>query len=152
MCQFLLMSYINMQLPFNCFLMCYVLHCSPTKQQCCHNVARLLSILLDSILVPSVMYVSVLFTELHKHAYPIVLVVVRKCVVYINYENIVMRLWYSIARPNILCISLSISELHEHTSLHCSLLWYEKGIVYQQIITRGVSNYWTLLLYHVSCM
>ena len=136
MCQFLLMSYINMQLPFNCFLMCYVLHCSPTKQHCCNNVARLLSILLDSILVPSVMYVSVLFTELHKHTFLIVLVVVRKCIVYINYENIVMRLWHSIAGPNIVYISLSISELHERASPHCSLLWYENGIVYQQIILR----------------
>ena len=28
--------------------------------------------------------------------------------------------------------SLSISELQEHASSHCFLLWYTKGIVYQQ--------------------
>ena len=31
-----------------------------------------------------------------------------------------------------LSISLSISELQEHASSRCSLLWYTKGIVYQQ--------------------
>ena len=74
----------------------------------------------------------------------------------INCEKIVMRLWHSIAGANIVYISLSIrlSELHERASpyVYCSLLWYEKGIVYQQIITTVVSNHQTLLLYHVSCM
>ena len=35
--------------------------------------------------------------------------------------------------------SLSISELQEHASSHCSLLWYTKGIGYQQ-------NYWCRII------
>ena len=49
-------------------------HCSPTNYDdnyCCHNIGGiLLSMSLDSILVvPSVVRVSVPFTELHEHAY-----------------------------------------------------------------------------------
>ena len=45
--------------------------------------------------------------------------------------------------PNIVYISLSISELQEHASSHCSLLWYTKGIDYQQ--NRLVLNHSTYL-------
>ena len=43
-----------------------------------------------------------------------------------------MRFSYSTTVSNIVYISHSISELQEHASSHCSLLWYTKGIVYQQ--------------------
>ena len=40
-------------------------------------------------------------------------------------------------------LSLSISELHQRTYFHCSLLWCEIGIVYQQVIylNIGVISY-----------
>ena len=93
---------------------------------------------LDSILVPSVVRVSVPFTELHEHAY---LYCSRCGTLFTN------KLWescceiYSTIVPNIVCISLFISELQEYASSHCSLLWYEKSIVYQQIIKTVVSNH-----------
>ena len=42
---------------------------------------------------------------------------------------------HSITLPFFVLVSLSINELYEHASSHCSLLWYEKDFVYQQIIT-----------------
>ena len=44
----------------------------------------------------------------------------------------VVRFQHSTAVPNIVYISLFLSELEERVSSHCSLLWYTKGIVYQQ--------------------
>ena len=35
--------------------------------------------------------------------------------------------------------SILVSELHKHANSHCSLLWCEKGIVYQQVIKMLVS-------------
>ena len=54
-------------------------------------------------------------------------------------EVLSQNFWHSIALPNIVYIyNMSVfplaSELHERAPSHCSLLWYEKGIVYQQII------------------
>ena len=60
-------------------------------------------------------YVSVLFTELHKHAY----ISYCSCDTKVYWLwHIVMGLWHSIAGPNIV-YSLPISELHECASLHC---------------------------------
>ena len=56
-----------------------------------------------------------------------------------NYGNLVVQ--HTTAVPNIVCISHSISELQEHAFSHCSLLWYRKGIVYQQIIKMLMSNH-----------
>ena len=44
----------------------------------------------------------------------------------------VVKFQHSTAVPNIVYISLFLSELEECTTSHCSLLWYTKGIVYQQ--------------------
>ena len=92
---------------------------------------------LDSILVPSVVRVSVPFTELHEHAY-------LYCSCFgtnlpTNYGNSVV---YSTIVPKfyIVCISLFISELQEYASSQCSLLWYVKDIVYQQMIKTVESN------------
>ena len=51
-----------------------------------------------------------------------------------KYENLICYIQglHSIAQPSFVHVSLSISELHEHAYSHCSLLWCEKGIVYQQ--------------------
>ena len=70
---------------------------------------------------------------------PITIVLVFVHCLPTNYENHVVR--FSTIVPSIVCISLFISELQEHTSSHCSLLWYRKGIVYQQIIKTVVSNH-----------
>ena len=35
--------------------------------------------------------------------------------------------------------SILVRELHKHACSHCSLLWCEKGIVYQQVIRMLVS-------------
>ena len=59
---------------------------------------------------------------------------------------------HSIALLNFVRVSLSISELHEVAYPHCSLLWYEKGFVYQQISTTLVISHETLPLYWVSGM
>ena len=77
----------------------------------------------------------------------------------LSYTNIMLlwllftkKLWkllkHSTALPNFVHVSLSISELHENASSHCSLLWYEKAFVYQQIITTVVVSHETL--YRVS--
>ena len=58
-----------------------------------------------------------------------------------NYGNHVVRFLIFYYCPNIVCIGLFISELQERASSHCSLLWYEKGIVYQQMIKTVVSNH-----------
>ena len=68
----------------------------------------------------------------------IVLVLVQNCIVYQKIMGIVLLNFTII--PYIVCISLFISELQEYASSHCSLLWYGKGIVYQQIIKTMVSN------------
>ena len=34
-----------------------------------------------------------------------------------------------------------VRELHEHACSHCSLLWCEKGVVYQQVIRMLVSHH-----------
>ena len=49
-----------------------------------------------------------------------------------KYEN--LQGLHCIAQPSFVHVSLSISELHEHAYSHCSLLWCEKGIVYQQVV------------------
>lgn len=70
------------------------------------------------------MWCSVRFTELHKHAFLVV------------YESACLSS-YAIA----VCI------INEHASSDCSLLEYENGIVYQQIIKRVMWNNQTLPLY-----
>ena len=49
----------------------------------------------------------------------------------IKYENCYI---HSIALPSFVQVSLSTSELHQRAYSHCSLLWCEMGIVYQQVI------------------
>ena len=53
-----------------------------------------------------------------------------------KYENI-----NKVCSTKFVQVSLSVSELHEHAYSHCSLLWCEKGIGYQQVIR-------VLLSYH----
>ena len=62
----------------------------------------------------------------------IVLVLVHKCIVYQHIVEICCEVLTFYCCNNIVYISLSISELQEHASSHFSLLWYTKGIVYQQ--------------------
>ena len=78
-------------------------------------------------------------TELHEHAYTILLLFWYERVLFLptKYEN--LQGLHSIAQPSFVHVSLSISELHEHAYSHCSLLWCEKGIVYQQVIRVLVS-------------
>ena len=66
----------------------------------------------------------------------IVLVLVRKCIVYQQTVEICCEVLtlHCCTQINIVYISLSISELREHASSHCSLLWYTKSIVNQQRI------------------
>ena len=70
---FWLVHYITMHLPLFFDVVFTQVHCLPTNYDdnyCRHNIAGiLLSMSLDSILVPSVVGVSVPFTELHEHAY-----------------------------------------------------------------------------------
>ena len=54
-----------------------------------------------------------------------------------KYEN--LQGLHSIAQPSFVHVSLSISELYEHAYSHCSLLWCEKGIVYQQVSIGVIS-------------
>ena len=37
--------------------------------------------------------------------------------------------------------SILVRELHKDAYSHCCLLWYEKGIVYQQVIRMLVSHH-----------
>ena len=53
--------------------------------------------------------------------------------------NVYLQGLHSIAQPSFVHVSLSISELHEHAYSHCSLLWCEKDIIYQQVIGVLVS-------------
>ena len=71
----------------------------------------------------------------------IVLVLVQKCIVYQQIVGIccVVLTFYSCTK-----YSLSISDLQEQASSHCSLLWYTKGIVYQQ-------NYHTIGAVSLNC-
>ena len=57
----------------------------------------------------------------------IVLVLVQKCIVYQQIVGICCKIstFYC-------CTKYCLSELEERVSSHCSLLWYTKGIVYQQ--------------------
>ena len=87
------------------------------------------------------------FTELHKYVYVFDVVIVYQQIMK-SFE----RFLHSIALPNFVHVSLSISELHENASSHCSLLWYEKAFVYQQIITTVVISHETLPLYQISGM
>ena len=48
--------------------------------------------------------------------------------------------------------SIKVRELHKHACSHCSLLWCEKGIVYQQVIGMLVSYQYCLPAYQVSCI
>ena len=48
---------------------------------------------------------------------------------------------HSITLPSFLHVSLSISELHQRTYYQPSLLWCQKGIVYQHVI-------WILASHH----
>ena len=77
--------------------------------------------------------VSVPFTELHEHAYTILLLFWYECV--LLYEN--LQGLHSIAQPSFVHVSLSISELHEHAYSHCSLLWCKKVL-----FTNKLSEYW----------
>ena len=65
--------YINMHLPLFFDVVFTQVHCLPTNYDdnyCRHNIVGIsLSMSLDSIIVPSVVRVSVPFTELHEHAY-----------------------------------------------------------------------------------
>ena len=65
--------YINMHIPLFFDVVFTQVHCLPTNYDdnyCRHNIVGIsLSMSLDSILVPSVVRVSVPFTELHEHAY-----------------------------------------------------------------------------------
>ena len=65
--------YINMHLPLFFDVVFTQVHCLPTNYDdnyCRHNIVEiLLSMSSDSILVPSVVRVSVPFTELHEHTY-----------------------------------------------------------------------------------
>ena len=95
-------------------------------------------------------HVSIPFTELHKYVYTVLLLM------WLLFTN---KLWkfvkgflHSIALQNFVSVSLSISELYEDASSHCSLLWYEKEFVYQQIITTLVISHESLSLYQVSGM
>ena len=63
--------------------------------------------------------VSVPFTELHEHAYTILLLLWYKCVLFTN----LLQGLHSHTPPSFVCVSHFISELHEHV---CSLLWCEK--------------------------
>ena len=75
--------------------------------------------------------VSVPFTELHDHAYTILLLLWYECVLLTNkvWEFNLLQGLHSIAQLSFVRVSLSISELHEHAYSYCSLLWCEKGIV-----------------------
>ena len=70
---FWLVHYITMHLPLFFDVVFTQVHCLPTNYDdnyCRHNIVGiLLSMSLDSILVPSVVGVSVPFTELHEHTY-----------------------------------------------------------------------------------
>ena len=66
---------------------------------------------------------------------PLFLVFVHKCIVYQQIVEICCKV-LTFYCCNKYC-SHSINELQEHASSHCSLLWYTKGIVYQQ-------NYYTI--------
>jgi hypothetical protein len=76
--------------------------------------------------VPCVVRVGIPFTEFYKRPYPY-------CSCGIEVHCKIMRIFVvrSIAIPSIV---YTISELPKRASFHCSLLWYAKGIVYQQII------------------
>ena len=77
-------------------------------------------------MVPTLSYTNVSIS--------IVLVLVHKCIVYQQIVEIWCEVltFYCCNKINIVYISFSISELQEHGSSHCCLLWYTKGIVYQQ--------------------
>ena len=110
---------------------------------------HIITILIFVRLSPSVKC-AVPFNELHTYEYTVLLLM------WLLFTNKLMELvkgfLHSIALPNFVVVSLSVSELHENTSSHCSLLWYEKGFVYQQIITTLVISRETLPLYQFSGM
>ena len=107
-------------------------------------IKHLVYIKLDFLLVHSVLCVIVfplLSCKMHVCIY---------CIAFdvdIVYQQIILP---SIILPSFVLVSLSISELHEHASSHCSLLWYEKDFVYQQIITTLMISHETLPYYQVS--
>ena len=98
-----------------------------------HNM---LLISLDFILVPNVVCFSVPFTELHKHAYTVLLLMWYKCVLFTKkvWKFNLLQSLHSIVLPSFVHVSFSISELHQRAYSHCSLLWCKKGIIYQQDI------------------
>ena len=96
---------------------------------------------LDSILVSYVASGSVPFTELHECVSPLSLFRYKNSLFTNILWKFVVRFWHCISVPNIVYISLSISELQKHPPSHCSLLWYTKVIVYQQIYqNNGVKS------------
>ena len=80
-----------------------------------------------------------------------IMVVVQMCSNKV-WEFSLLQGLHSIALPSFVRISLSISELHQCAYSHCSFLWCEKCIVYQQVIRILVSYHLTLPVYHVSCI
>ena len=85
--------------------------------------------------------VSVPFTELHKHAYTILLLFWYRCVLFTNkvWEFNLLQGLHSIAQPSFVHVSLSISELHvrEHAYSHC-FCWGAK----RALFTNKLSEYW----------
>ena len=124
-----------------CHVVCTEVHCLLTNDE--NNVVKTLSeyCCRCCCLVTSVVSVSVPFTELHNCDCSCFGTKIQRLPT--NYGNCVVRFlpFYCCTVPNIVCISISISELQEHASSHCSLLWYGKGIVYQQIIKTLVSTH-----------
>ena len=82
---------------------------------------------LDSMLVPCVVCVSVLFTDLHEHAYTVFLLLCCECVLFTNkvWEFNLLQGLHFIALPSFMYVSR-----YKHEYSHCYLLWCEKGIVY----------------------
>jgi hypothetical protein len=84
-----------------------------------------------ALVVPCVVSVSVLFTELHERAHTVLVLLIRMCIVYQQSMGILFALLHFMR------VSLSISKLHECASSHCSLLWYKR-----YCFTNSLSEYW----------
>ena len=126
------LSYMNMHTPY-CFCFGTNVYCLPTKYEnlICYKICILL---LNQVLCMSV-FPLVSYMNMH---IPIVLCCGAKRVLFTNRLS---EYWCHIIKPY-LFTKFHISkhlELHKHACSHCSLLWCEKGIVYQQVIRVLVS-------------
>ena len=132
------LSYTNMHTPY-CFCFGTNVYCLPTKYEnlICYKVCILL--------LNQVWYMSVfpLVSYMNMHI-PIFCCCGAKRVLFTNKLS---EYWCRIINPYLFTKFYTFTQ---HACSHCSLLWCEKGIVYQQVMKMMVSYHKPLHVYKVS--